>query len=328
MAKTAGFSSSPVVDEVAESQAIPLDALKFVDIELGDLGNELPVGIFLPDGTRLRDFILKPYHGDDEVILGRIIEDASDRSGNLTNPMKVLKQFLPYVVDSIGGLTIKEIAAKFATSVSEIFGRMYLGDVTTIMMKLRLQAHGFEFAMSAECPKCGTVTSDDPAKGRAFHDLSSLVIKTIPNLPQKPVFELVLPESFMLYEDEITRLWLEPLKLNQLDKLLKSTSGNPKDLDQIKEMVVGLPESSVYAKQGGKFFDQAMFAQLATGKDGRVSKSKDAVYKAIAKMQPGPKMDAEMSCSNPMCKNKWTASYPWISFREFLYFGASAPEDS
>lgn len=328
MARSSGFVAPAPAEEVETTgSAIPLDTLKFVKVELGDLGNELPVGVFLPDGQRLRDFSLQPYAGNQEIILGRLVDANTDSNGNLKDPMKVLKEFLPHVIASIGGYSVEDLAKQMSASKSEFFGRMYMGDVTTLMLAVRLQSQGWEFAMTGKCPECGTITSDDPAKGRPYHDLSTLQVKTLPTLTQKPIFELTLVESFSLYADEITRLWLEPLKLNQFDKLLKSTSGNPKDLDQIKEMVCGIPESSVLANQKGKFFDEELYSLLCQGRDGRVSKNKDLLYKAVGKMLPGPLMQAEMDCKNPRCKNHWEAGIPWISFREFLYFSASTSDD-
>jgi len=324
---SAGFTNLEAPEEVSTSSAIPFEQLKFDEVELGDLGNSLPVGVFTPDGDRLQEFTLLPYSGNHEIALGKLIEANTGREGTMKEPMKVLREFLPHVIETIGGIPLKEVAQKFSTSPARFFEGMYLGDVTTLLLQVRLQAQGYEIAMAAECPKCGTVAKDDPDKGRPYSDLSSLKIKTIPFLPQKPVFEVTLPESFLVYGEPVTKLWLEPLKLNQLDKLLKSMSGKPKDLDQLQEMVVGLPESEAFRNNKGRFFDESLYSALCMGADGRVSPNKNALYRAIGKIVPGPKMEVPMDCINPQCRNHWEQSLPWISFREFLYFTASATDD-
>ena len=328
MAKS-GFAAVTTDEEtpVVTESTIPLNDLKFDDVELCDLGNKLPVGIYLKE-ERLTDFILKPFSGTDEVDLGKMVEANSDRDGNLKEPATVLKGFLPKVIESIGGYSIPDLAKQLQTSPQRLFEDMYLADSITLILSIRLQAQGWEIAMSGKCPECGTIATDNPDKGRLYHDLSSLEVRLIPSrFSQKPIIELTLPEPWLLYEDTITKLWLEPMKLRQLDKLLKSNSGNPKDMDQVFEMVVGIPESTDYANKKGRLFDPALYADFCTGTNGKISPNKQALYDAIAKIVPGPKMEAEMDCGNSRCRNHWTQYIPWISFREFLYFTPSAPKE-
>lgn len=320
-----GFEASAIAPEDNSStlHAIPLADLKIEEIELHDLGNILPVGIICGDEC-LKDFTLNPYNADYELMLGRLVESNTDREGNLKDPVKVIKEFLPYVINTIGGQLLKDLAKAMSTSAPRLIEGMYWGDVTTLFLALRLQAQGFEIAMAAKCPKCGTLAEDNPQKGRSYHDLSSVKIKVIRDLKQKPLIEVPMPESFKLFEDDITRLWLEPLKLYQFDRLLKSTSGNPKDLDQIYQMVVGIPDSGVYRNVRGQVFDEGIYRALCTSSTGRVSPNKNALYKAVNKIQPGPAMWIDMDCVNPMCKNVWEQPLPWLSFREFLYFSADS----
>lgn len=323
-----GFGASaiaPADDSTSTLSAIPLADLKIEEIELHDLGNTLPVGIICGDEC-LKDFTLNPYSADYEIALGRLVEANTDREGNLKDPVKVIKEFLPLVINTIGGQPLKDLARNLSTSTSRLIEGMYWGDVTTLFLALRLQAQGFEIAMAAKCPKCGTLAEDNPKKGRSYHDLSSVTIKVIRDLTQKPLIELTLPEGFKIFEDTITRLWLEPLKLYQFDRLLKSTSGNPKDMDQIYQMVVGIPDSEAYRNVRGQVFDESIYRALCSSPNGRVSPNKNALYKAVNKIQPGPAMWIEMDCVNPMCKNAWEQPLPWLSFREFLYFSADSDD--
>lgn len=326
MAKNVGFETNVEQSDPSILSPLPFENLLFSRVELRDLGLTLPIGIF-SNSDRFQEFTLHPYNGDIELLLGRLVESNSDREGNVKEPIRILKEFLPHVINTIGGQPLPDLARSLSLSSQRLIEGMYFADVMTLLLAIRLQAQGSEIAMAANCPKCNTLSADNPDKGRGFHDLGSVEVKVMLDLHQKPVFELALPEPFSLFEDTITRLWVEPLKLYQLDRLLKSTTGNPGDLDQIYQMVSGIPESQTYRNVRGQVFNNSIYQALCVSRSGGVSKNKSVLYKAIGKLQAGPVMEVSMDCANPRCRWEWKQGLPWMMFRQFLYFPAEATEE-
>src|SRR5919199_5095271 len=98
-------------------------SLPYEVLELGQLGQTLPLGIWTPDGERLRDFTLERVIGRHELILGELEDANYDRSDKYN---RIVSQFLPEVLMEIGGYPLKDLAALLGTSVSKMLANMYV----------------------------------------------------------------------------------------------------------------------------------------------------------------------------------------------------------
>ena len=311
MAQKSGFAPEEIDSSIIDDGQIPVikyEELALEKVEAVDLGNMLPVGVFL-DGERLQAFVLSPYKTKHDRILGQLL------SAPKVKISQVLGQFLPQVVETIGGFTLKEIAGKLSLSTSKLVENMPLADALTLVLAIRLGAQGPDIAMSAQCPACGAQNDDDPAKGRPYHDLSSVEVSIVKDLRTRLQVEVTLIDGIDDGSEKIKTLLMQPLRLFQVDKIATPGSGVPVDIGLLYSMVSAIPNSPTYANIRGQVFSDNLYDELTM-------KDLNLLRKVIEKLQPGPDMNADMTCSS--CGNEWKAAIGWGSLRQFLYVPAEA----
>jgi hypothetical protein len=287
---------------------IPIEELKFEEAEIAELGSQLPVGLYF-EGEHLNDCILKPYKTEYDRKLGQYLK-MNQRAGLI----KVLGLFLPHVVESIGGYTLAQLSQKMAISESRIFEGMFLGDVLSIVMRLRMQAQGEDIAISATCPNCGTKNNDGPERG--YHQLTTTTVKYINKLSQKLVVGVRLQDGIQIGPDLVKLILMKPLVLHQAGKIGKDDRATPEDVSMMYEMICGLPESEYYrSARGSNIFSDEHYDVL-TAKDLKILRD------AIKKLQPGPEMVIDMECY--ACGHEWQEGIAWGRVREFLYYSDTA----
>lgn len=303
MARNTGFQSVPeVVSSDVDTTAIAIDALEFEEVPLVQLDNTLPIGIFL-EGERLTSFTLKPYKTKFDRILGEILGRPK------VTILSALQQFLPMMVETIGGIPLGDLAAKLSTSPARLVSGMYLGDALSIVLSIRMAAQGPHIKMSATCPACGTDNEDKGTPAEPFHDLSYLPIKKVVLLSSDPVVEVRLKDGLEVGKEKLFRVLMQPLKLYQFEAIAKPGAG-AMDILMLYEMVAGLPESEYYGKAKGRVFSDDLYDEL-TMTDQQI------LVKAIERLQITPKMEAQMECIG--CGHKWDAALPWGNLRRFLF---------
>lgn len=304
-----GFTpaSSPS-EELVSVQAIPLEKFKFDEIELENVGNTLPIGLFV-DGEWLNTFSLHPYKTGHDRILGQLLK------ANRNKLVPVIGNFFPRVVAEIGGYPIDTLAEKMGTSPNRVFEGMVLGDILSLILAIRLQAQGWEIAMTGVCPNCNTKNEDNPDTG--CHDLRTTKVKLLRNLNQKPIVEVVLKNGIDIGEEEpIKRVLMQPLKLHQAEKIAKSNS-TPEDLTMLYSMISAIPDVESYRNVRGQVFCDELYDELT--KD-----DLSILRKALRSLQPGPNMEIEMACR--ACGYEWQEGLQWGRLREFLYLAADSAE--
>jgi hypothetical protein len=303
MAKSTGFQIPPEADaSIADTTAIGIDALEIEEVCLAELNNTLPIGIFL-DGERLTSFTLKPYKTKYDRVLGEILGRPK------ITILSALQQFLPLMIETIGGIPLADLAQKLSTSPARLFGGMYLGDALSIVVSIRMAAQGPHIKMSATCPSCGTENEDKGTIAEPYHDLSGLPIKKIVHLSSDPVVEVRLKDGLEVGKEKLFRILMQPLKLHQFEAIAKPGAG-AMDVLMLYEMVVGLPESEYYGKAKGRVFSDDLYDELTMA-------DQQILVKAIERLQIVPKMEAEMVCIG--CGHKWDAGLPWGNLRRFLF---------
>lgn len=303
MAKNSGFQSEPEVLERFHDEVIPLSGLKVTTVPLDQLGTALPIGVFL-EGDRLNSFKLKPYKTKHDRILGEILSRPK------VNLADALQAFLPQVLDEIGAIPIADLAAKLSLSVSRLCSTLYLADVLTILLAIRMAAQGSLIKMSATCPACGTLNEDQGTPASPFHDIAELEIKVVEGLEQKPIFEVLLQDGLQIGSETIRSIHMQPLRLHQFQALVKPGAAEAYDIAMLYEMVTAIPESEYYRNARGKIFADELYDELTM-------RDLETLRDAMDKLQLTPDLTAEMACRN--CGNEWDAALPWGQLRQFLF---------
>lgn len=302
MAKNSGFQQEQEALEISEYHAIPISSLKITTVPMDELGSTLPIGIFL-EGDRLNSFKLRPYKTKFDRILGEILSRPK------VNLVDALQNFLPQILEEIGGIPIAEVASKASMSVSRLCSSLYLGDVLVLLLAIRQQAQGTLIKMSATCPACGTLNEDKGTPASPFHDLRGLEIKVLEN-SQKPIFEVRLVDGLTIGGEVIKSILMQPLKLHQFQSIIKQGSSEAYDIAMLYEMVTAIPESEYYRNASGKIFSDELYDELTM-------RDLEILRDAVDKLQLTPDMTAEMTCRN--CGNEWEAALPWGQLRQFLF---------
>lgn len=303
MARNSGFQPNEFTAATAQYDAIPIGNLKVTTTRLDELGNKLPIGIFL-EGDRLNSFKLRPYRTKHDRVLGEILSRPK------INVVEALQDFLPQILEEIGGIPVSELSSKLSLSVSRLCSSLYLGDALTILLAIRQAAQGTLIKMSANCPVCSTHNEDKGTPASPFHDLSGLEIPIVEGLEQKPVFEIVLQDGLVVGNETVKSILMQPLKLHQFQALNRQNSNDAYDIAMLYEMVVGIPESEYYRNVKGRIFSDELYDELTM-------RDLEALRDAMDKLQLTPNLTAEMSCRN--CGNEWEAALPWGQLRQFLF---------
>ncbi len=303
MPKSPGFQAELEVPQGSRHEPIPLASLTITTVPLDQLGPTLPIGIFL-EGDRLNTFKLKPYKGKYDRILGEVLSRPK------INLSDALQDFLPQILDEIGGVPIGDLAKKMSLSVSRLCSGLYLGDVLTILLAIRKAAQGSLIKMSGTCPACGTLNEDKGTPASPFHDIAGLEVKVLENLTSLPIVEVLLQDGLQIGSDTVRCIHMQPLRLHQFQTLTKPGSSAAYDIAMLYEMVTAIPESEYYREARGKIFSDELYDELTMGDLG-------ILRDAMDKLQLTPDLEAEMACRN--CGNEWEAALPWGQLRQFLF---------
>jgi hypothetical protein len=345
--KNPGFKEDQQEDallgKVAEwdAKCIPIEDLSYEkssirDVPIGEMP-ELPIGIFIKnkssadgngaegdeiseDFERLRTFTVHPDVGSGEFVnaLGKLeskgMRDAKKVVNAISRFLAVGHEKCPPAIQTIGGMPLTEAARRYGNSAQRLIEDMYLADVVTMMIGVRLAARGRDYYATMGCPvrnckrTCKEQCSMDVLKIRGFRELK-----------HKPVIRVELPHGIPDGKGIVKKVYFSPLKFHQLDIFFKQ---NIQPREMLEHVIVGIPESRVYGIKAGNPFCEDLFRKLEkTGEDQRI------LISALQKIKPGP--DAQFKFSCDCGDEEVTYPLPWsLQPQEFLFFSNMHPDDS
>lgn len=275
-------------------------------VELEQLGEKLPIGVFLDD-ERLQDVTFAPLKTKHDRILGRLMSQPNAKQ------VQVICDFLPHVVEAIGGVPVDSLAKQLGyVSSSRFFQSLYLGDALTLVAMLKIRTSGDEVAMSARCPQCGYDNSDDSNGARHLHSINGLEVKTWKeNLESKPILRLELKDGISRFGELIKYMQLEPLKFYHLAKITEpGKSRNALDIEMLYATVKKIEHSS-YENVKGSVFSDELYDDLSLRND------LPLMRKALRTIEIMPTFEGEMTCDS--CGNEYKAAIAWADLRNFLF---------
>ncbi len=283
---------------------IRLEDLRIDQVDFIDLGNTLPHGIFV-EGERLTEYTLHPYKTKYDRVLSNIMKASKRKFSSM------LGEFLPNMVASIGSYELRDVSNKLGCdSPSRIFQNMTFGDAMSLLYRIRANSQGnYHVSISTQCPNCGTTNTDDPEKGRPYHDMGSVPVGVITSINSPLEVAVKLPTGLTLFGQHCDIICMKPLKLHQMDKI--SDSDNVEDISTLYQIVSGIPQSPAYNKVRGQIFDNDLYDELNM-------KDLQTLRNAVVKLQQiGPKLTIENECYS--CGFEWEVPLGLGRLREFLF---------
>jgi hypothetical protein len=322
-----GFSQVPSEEVVSDSsseidsRSVDIATLKYETSNLEEYDAfrlpELPVGVFVanPDGGEDRLRTIKLRDGIDTGDFDLYIAELDPQEGD--NPKKTVDTLSSFLgggrvaksgyhlgaIEAIGDVPVKDLAQRLGyTETAKLFSGMYLGDVATLMFAVRLKTAGKDVAVDRLCP-----VPQCQERCRSVESLEPIEIKSFASLPNKPLFKLTLPRGIKTNKGQINNLYLEPLKLHQLNLFMGG--GKVADVEMLKAMVAEIPEAGT-ARKPRPFTDDLY--RFMTQED--IYAFRDVV----AQIQPGPTAVLPVGCA---CgQETFQHQLNWARMpREFLY---------
>lgn len=170
----------------------------------------LPLGIWLPNGERLREFTLKTYISRHDLELGRLEDRYRDQPFAIR---QIYGQFLPQIIDSVGGYTWEQLGEIFQTSTLRIIEQCYLVDVIVMALTVRYISYGSELGLVGTCP-CSEEVKIVGGENTGYHDLGSIVLRELPgHINDLPQFQVEVGDRTFI---------LEPPRFTQIPELANS----------------------------------------------------------------------------------------------------------
>lgn len=167
----------------------------------------LPLGIWLPNGERLREFTLRTYTSRHDLELGRLEDRYRDQPFAIR---QIYGQFLPQIIDSVGGYSWEQLSRILETSAMRIIEQCYLVDVIIMALTVRYVSYGSELALSGTCP-CDEQIKIRGGENTGCHDLGSIILRELPGeIQDKPEFQIILRDRTIL---------LQPPRFGQIPEL-------------------------------------------------------------------------------------------------------------
>lgn len=311
MAKATGFEATEQEEVSQEQAATSLATISSTEMLLRDFGHKLPIGCFY-ESDRLADFTLKPYDGEEELAVSAIANRFQDRVAD------VLPHILAQVVDTIGGIPLKDLASSQSLSTTRLFENMFLADALTILLQLRLDNFGEEVKLGGQCPNCGEHNKDREGE---FSDLGTVKVNVVEAFPH-PVVEVLLVTGGKIFEDEVKRVLLRPVRVYDMKRLSKQDDKRTRlklHHEILMHTVVAIPECTAYQSIGERgglspTSVEEIYKKLS-------NRDRDALIKAVSKLSDlGPEMTCEMICR--ACSYEFPAQVPWRDVPGFLSFPA------
>jgi hypothetical protein len=327
-----------------DAKCIPIEDLAYDKSSIRDVpAGEMPLlpdGIFLKrksasssentvvengidiaeDFDRIQTFTVHPDVGSGEFVnaLGKLeskgLRDANKVVNAISRFLVVGHEKCPPAIQSIGGMSLSEIAQRSGNSAQRLVENMDLADVVTMMIGVRLAARGRDYYATMACPvrNCKKTCKEQCS-------MDTLKIRSIRDLKHRPVIRVTLEYGIRDGNDLIKKIYFSPLKFHQLDIFFKQ---NIQPREMLERVITGIPESRAYGIKTGNPFCEDLFKKLEkTGTDQRI------LISALQKIKPGPDAQFKFTCE---CGDEQvTYPLPWsMQPQEFLFFSNMHPDDS
>jgi hypothetical protein len=305
-----GFEAEAPAEPESEIYSIPLEDLEVDEFEYQDRPDILPHGFFV-EGQRLTDIRMLGYNGETDLRI------ASLYNGNRIDIKNVLVQSLPLIVDTIGGMTLSEIAKASSISVATLIEQMPLADAIALLVSGRVENVGYDIAIADKCDNCKTLNKDEPKKGRPYHDIGALKMGFIKNLDGRLAVRVDLEGGFETIGGTYHSILMRPMRVYEITGMGKMERG---------KMDWAIAQASIFHIVGcketrnvrGKVFSDAMYESMS-GDIGL--KDRNNILKASEELQKlSPQMFLSNDCGN--CGNIWDSSLNWAALRNWLYDSA------
>lgn len=198
------------------TQAIPLETLRTEEIGLGHLGMKFPLGIWMPNGQRLRDFTLNPYNGHHDLSLGQLEDEHNTEDSGRWN--RIHEVFLPEMIGAIAGYPLTQVASWVELPPPVLINHFYLADVITLILLIRLRVQGNEIALNGTCPCSEQFKIRGDVHG--YHLLDSVMVRTLPKeFTNRPLFRIDLEDGFTWEGERQMSIYLEPPRFGHIQDL-------------------------------------------------------------------------------------------------------------
>lgn len=300
-----GVEAEAIADQSIYS--IPVGDLDVTEVEYQDRQNELPHGFFV-EGERLVDIEMLGYDGETDLRIAALY------NGNRIDIKNILVQALPLIIDTIGGMTISEIAKASSITVAQLIEQMPLADALAILIAGRVKNVGYDIAITDKCDNCKTLNKDEPAKGRPYHDIGALKMGLINNLEGRLAVQVDLEEGVTVLGSNYKSLLMRPMRVYEIAGMSKMERGKM-DWALAQAAIFNIVGCKETRNVRGKVFSDDMY-QSMNGEAALRDRTK--ILKASETLQGlSPQMSLSNDCGN--CGNIWDSSLNWAALRNFLY---------
>lgn len=255
-----------------------------------DFLRKLPVGIWV-EGDRLRNFRLNAYTTEHDLLLTTFYSDGEEE--HEVDFLQLCCYFLPQIIESIEGYSIKELAVKLQISTSRLIQEMFAADILAILLNIRASNGGLDVAFGDICPACGTKNQDNPELG-LYHSLEAI---DITYLDSNGLIEPVTLRQGIDWDGEIRRsLQLQPIKFIQFVEMMQSATLQS--------------EISTLMAQGS--FTEQYFRGIRDLSD---RNKIFAASKELSQVGPEMEMPVQMICRS--CRHEWESLLHWEAMIQF-----------
>ena len=270
-------------------------------LELSELGQYLPLGIWTPDGERLRDFTLARFVGYHELILGELEDANRDRPDKYN---RIFTQFLPEILLEIGGYPLKDLAALLQTSVSKLLASMYVADVLVILLNIKCTGISPLVPLTGECP-CEEKFKIRGGENTQAHDMSTVEVRSLPDDYDSPMLRVELDDGIAIGDIRIDVIHLHPYRFGQLPEVMN-------------------PDTALDLTLLAALTDPPLKGQLYRTASPRDIKK---ILSHLPQIFFGPERKVPMDC--PKCGFDWEIPLGYGRGYEYFYFSLlSAPRES
>jgi hypothetical protein len=229
---------------------------------------------------RFVDYTFYSYTGVNDLELGDL-EDVNKNHKYRIN--RIYSKLLSLMVESIDNYQLKEICQMLDTTPVRLFESMYLADVLSMLLNLRLFSYGSEIGLNGICPCAEQHQLRAGQQGQGYHDLNSIVIRRVHESIANP-FPLTaeLVDGVEVDGNLIKTIEFEPLRFEQL-----------RELKELQEYPLHI--RLLYLCSTNPKFNDALYDRLSLD-------DIDILRKASLLLERfGPNRDIEMDCAWDKC---------------------------
>lgn len=205
-------------------------------LELTQYYCKFPIGVYL--GNKVyKSFSIKDLTGRHEIVFGKIETETlkqDDPDSIFVYAKKICRKIFDLIIEDLEGDPLEVILQRHQISLSELIDKLYLVDVLTLFITVRINGYGRELRLSGKCP-CEKQLNIVPSESDTPHDLGSFLLK-IYESSEPPLIEY---HPLNPIENLPSTIYLRPPLFSDLPKLIGKEAGDrPVYLRLIDSMLV------------------------------------------------------------------------------------------